>query len=139
MRISDWSSYVCSSDLPLHALPEDIARYKGMYTEGWDKLREKRYQKQKELGIADASMQLSPRDPQVPSWEEVGNKELLELKMEIYAAQIDRMDQGIGQILAKLEETGEADNTLILFLAEKGGRAAGGLQGNDCRNKGTKT
>src|SRR3546814_7157001 len=113
MRISDWSSDVCSSDLgnqeymppregfymtdvitrhavetlegragkkepffmyvaytaphyPLHALPEDIARYKGMYTEGWDKLREKRYNKQKELGIADASMQISPRDPQVP-------------------------------------------------------------------------
>src|SRR3546814_18501696 len=81
---------------PLHALPEDIARYKGMYTEGWDKLREKRYQKQKELGIADASMQLSPRDPQVPSWEEVGTKEQLELKLEIYAAQIDRMYKGIG-------------------------------------------
>src|SRR3546814_18581001 len=82
-------------------------------------------------------MQLSPRDPQVPSWEEVGNKELLELKMEIYAAQIDRMYQGIGQILEKLEATGEADNTLILFLADNGGCAEGGLYGHDYRNNGS--
>src|SRR3546814_19838652 len=57
--------------------------------------------------------------------------------MEIYAAQIDRMDQGIGQILEKLEETGEADNTLILFLADNGGCAEGGLYGHDYRNNGT--
>lgn len=108
---------------PLHALPEDIARYQGKYLGGWDKLREQRHQRMIELGIVNATWPLTPRDPAVPAWDDAKNKELWDLKMAVYAAQIDRMDQGIGRIAAQLREAGELENTLILFLADNGGCA----------------
>jgi arylsulfatase len=72
-------------------------------------------------GIIDPSWELSPRDPGVPAWEEEQEKEWQARRMEVYAAQIDCMDQGIGRVLAALEETGQLENTLILFLADNGG------------------
>ena len=107
---------------PLHALEEDIAKYKEVYQIGWDKLRAQRLEKQKELKIFGASVELSPRDPKVPAWEELSKAEQDEFakRMAIYAAQIDAMDQGIGRIVAKLKELGEFDNTIIMFLSDNG-------------------
>ncbi len=116
---------------PLHALPEDIAKYKGRYSVGWDKIREERYERMKEMGIIDESMQLSPRDPKVPAWADAEHKELMTKKMNVYAAQIDRMDQGIGKIIAKLKETGNYENTLIMFLSDNGGCAETGVYGTN--------
>jgi len=106
---------------PLHALPEDIAKYVGKYDIGWDKLRERRYQKQLELGIIDPKWALSPRDPEVPSWDSVENKEDWAALMSVYAAMIDRMDQGIGRVLETLKKIGAEENTLVLFLSDNGG------------------
>jgi arylsulfatase A-like enzyme len=108
---------------PLHAHPQDIAKYRGKYMEGWDVLRERRRKRMIELGVLDASVPLSPRDPKARAWEDVRDKPARDLEMAVYAAQIDRMDQGIGKVIAKLKETGALENTLILFLADNGGCA----------------
>lgn len=108
---------------PLHAHADDIAKYRGRYREGWDALRQQRQQRMIELGIVDARWPLTPRDPDVPAWTDVKEQEAYDLKMAVYAAQIDRMDQGIGMILDQLEKTGADRNTLVLFLADNGGCA----------------
>ena len=110
---------------PLHAHPDDIAKYRGKYLKGWDQLREERRQRMIDLGIIDKSTPLTPRDPKAPAWSTLSQKqkEDLDVKMAIYAAQIDRMDQNIGRVIAKLKETNQFDNTLILFLADNGGCA----------------
>ena len=107
---------------PLHALKEDIEKYEEVYNIGWDKLRKQRLKRQKELGIFDASAELSLRDPKVPAWEGLSKAKQEEFakRMAIYAAQIDAMDQGIGKIVDKLEELGELDNTIIMFLSDNG-------------------
>ncbi len=107
---------------PLHALEKDIEKYEKMYDIGWDKLREQRLERQKELGIFNASAELSPRDPKVPGWDELSKEKQKEFtkRMAIYAAQIDAMDQGIGRIVNKLKELDEFDNTLIMFLSDNG-------------------
>ncbi|WP_423126825.1 arylsulfatase [Gaoshiqia sp. Z1-71] len=110
---------------PLHALKEDIEKYRDIYKEGWDALREKRLKKQYGLGLWEQEVELSPRDGRVPAWDSLSGEEQEEfaLRMAIYAAQVDAMDQGIGRIVKKLEETGQLDNTLIFFLADNGGCA----------------
>ena len=106
---------------PLHAKPEDIEKYKGRYDCGWDKLREQRLQRMAEMGLISNETALSPRDPSQPPWDEVEDKAWQAKRMEVYAAQIDCMDQGIGRIIEALETEGELDNTLIIFLADNGG------------------
>ncbi|HVR74847.1 MAG TPA: sulfatase-like hydrolase/transferase [Planctomycetota bacterium] len=108
---------------PLHALPEDIARYRGKYLEGWDALRRERHARMVAAGIVEEKWGITPRDPDVPAWSDVKDREAWDLKMAVYAAQIDRMDQGIGRILARLKDAGAEENTLVLFLADNGGCA----------------
>jgi arylsulfatase A-like enzyme len=110
---------------PLHALPEDIAKYENKYRSGWDELRVARHRRQIQLGIVDPKWPLSGRDSAVPAWSGVSNQEWEAHRMAVYAAQIDRMDQGIGKILARLRATGAENNTLIMFLADNGGCAEG--------------
>lgn len=108
---------------PLHALAEDIAKYRGKYRDGWDAIRRRRYERMREMGIIQPAWPLSPRDPQVPSWESILDKDEQDLRMAVYAAQVDRMDQGIGRIVEQLRKTGRAENTLLLFLSDNGGDA----------------
>ena len=108
---------------PLHALPEDIERYKGRYDIGWDALREERRERMIKLGLIDPQWKLSERDPRVKPWDKEEDKAWQARRMEVYAAQIDRMDQGIGRIVDTLRKNGQLDNTLIFFLADNGGCA----------------
>ncbi|MHC4260393.1 MAG: arylsulfatase [Planctomycetota bacterium] len=121
---------------PLHALPKDIARYKGKYLDGWDALRSQRYQRMLRMRIIDRKWRLSYRDKGAMTWDRVEDKKLMDLKMAVYAAQIDRMDQGIGKILGKLSQTGKADNTLVMFLSDNGGCHETGPLGFDRRKNG---
>ncbi|MDP3760680.1 MAG: arylsulfatase [Ramlibacter sp.] len=105
---------------PLHAHDDDIGKYKGRFDKGWDRLREERLQRLVDSGILDKSWPLSDRDPTQPAWTQAKHKEWLLRCMEVYAAQIDRMDQGIGRILRALEDEGELDNTLVIFLSDNG-------------------
>ncbi|MCH2204701.1 MAG: arylsulfatase [Lentisphaerales bacterium] len=108
---------------PLHAKPEDIAKYKGRYKDGWHVLRNERYQRQLEMGVIDKSTKLHPEDPRMKDWDSRKNKDWDQALMEVYAAMVDSMDQNIGKILKVLDETGTADNTLILFISDNGGCA----------------
>lgn len=105
---------------PLHAHDEDIAKYKGRFDSGWDTLREERLERLVRWGLLDPKWKLTGRDPSQPAWSEAQNQAWLLRCMEVYAAQVDRMDQGIGRILAELEKQGELDNTLVIFLADNG-------------------
>ncbi|MEZ5353455.1 MAG: arylsulfatase [Bryobacteraceae bacterium] len=108
---------------PLHALEADIAKYRGRYKDGWDALRAERHRRMIEMGIVDKRWPLTPRDPKVPAWSEAPDKEWQQRRMEVYAAQIDRMDQGIGRILAELDRAGALEDTLVMLLADNGGCA----------------
>jgi arylsulfatase A-like enzyme len=105
---------------PMQALPEDIAKYKGRYDAGYTPIRQARYEKARQLGILSATW---PLTPQAENWDTVPDKAWEARCMEVFAAMVDRMDQGIGKILAELREQGRLDNTLILYLQDNGGCA----------------
>lgn len=106
---------------PLHALDKDIAKYKGRYDAGYETIREARFKRMKELGVI-ADWKLSPADA---SWKDVNESERSwEIRgMEVYAAMVDSMDQGIGRMIESLKVTGQLENTLILYLQDNGGCA----------------
>lgn len=109
---------------PLHAKPEDIARYRGKYRhQGFLPFREARLKRQVEMGLFPKDTPLPPRDLQVKGWAERtdAEKDELDLRMAIYAAQMDSMDRGIGRVLAQLKEMDAEKNTLVLFLSDNGG------------------
>jgi len=108
---------------PLHALEEDIARYEGKYLGGWGRLRTSRHEQMKGMGLVDPRWDIAPRDEDAPPWEEVEHKDWEDLRMAVYAAQIDRVDQGVGRIMAKLRQLGIAQDTLVMFLSDNGGCA----------------
>ena len=108
---------------PLHALPEDIARYEDVYVSGWDSLRQQRYTKMQQLGVLDSTYTLSPWDTTAQRWDQTTNRSEWIRRMQVYAAMVDRMDQGIGHITERLKENDAWDNTLILFLSDNGGCA----------------
>ncbi len=108
---------------PMHALPEDIAKYKGRYDGGWDKLRAERHKRMIEMGLVKKKWKLTPRDEGVPPWEDAKDKEWFARRMEVYAAMVDCLDQGVGRIVEQLKKSGDFENTLIFFLADNGGCA----------------
>lgn len=106
---------------PLHALPEDIEKYKDTYKKGWDAIREQRYKKIMDMGMLDSTLYpLSERWESNLKWEDNPNAAWDARAMAVHAAMIDRMDQGIGRIINTLRETGKLDNTIILFVSDNG-------------------
>jgi arylsulfatase len=105
---------------PLHAREEDIAKYKGRFQAGWDRLREERLVRMKKMGLVGADVPLSPREKNVPPWENEKHPEWKQRLMEVYAAQIECMDRGVGRILQALDKTGRRENTLILVTSDNG-------------------
>ena len=108
---------------PLHAPEKDVKKYVARYRRGWDELRKERHQRQLKMGIVKSDWPISPRDPDARAWETVANKEWQAHRMAVYAAQVERMDRGIGAILDALRDTGATENTLIFFLSDNGGCA----------------
>lgn len=108
---------------PLHAFETDIDRHKGRYKYGWDALRAERHTRQVKMGLVDPKWGLTPRDEDVPAWKDAPDKEWQQRRMEVYAAQIDRMDRNVGAILDTLKRTGQDRNTLVMLLADNGGCA----------------
>ena len=105
---------------PMHALPEDIAKYKGKYDAGYDPVRKARFEKAARLGLIDPKQ---PMSPGAGDWAKVPDKTWEAAGMEVYAAMVDRMDQGVGKLVAELKRTGQFDNTLILYMQDNGGCA----------------
>ncbi|MEQ2008924.1 MAG: arylsulfatase [Limisphaerales bacterium] len=110
---------------PLHAKPADIAKYRGKFLHGWDVERERRFAKQKELGLFPRDAQLSPRAPEAKAWAGLPGAERADwdLRMAIYAGMVDCMDQGIGRVLDTVKKLGAESNTLVLFLSDNGASA----------------
>ena len=107
---------------PMHALPEDIAKYKGRFDAGYGPLRKERLQRVIDLNLVSADTVLTP---QAEDWDAVQNREWELRCMEVYAAMIDRMDQGIGKVVTELKKQNQFDNTLIMFMQDNGGCAEG--------------
>lgn len=108
---------------PLHAIEEDVQKYLGRFDTGWDELRRERLRRLVEAGIIGENWPLTDRDPRVPAWDEVTDREWEAVRMAVYAAMIDRMDQGVGRILGELHAQGIGDDTIVLFLSDNGGCA----------------
>ena len=105
---------------PVQAKPADIAKYKGVFDEGWDVMRERRYQNMVEMGLVDPAV--TPNAPNASGrvWNNESNKSWQAANMEVHAAMIDCVDQNIGRIIAELKAKGLYDNTLILFSSDNG-------------------
>ena len=116
---------------PLQAPPDEIAKFRGKYKSGWDKLREQRHARQKELGVVDKAWPLSPRPPLVRAWDKLNDqeKDRFDHIMAIYAACVAHMDTAVGRVVAALKQRGVLDNTLILFMSDNGGNAESGPEG----------
>lgn len=107
---------------PLQAKKEDIEKYKDHYKDGYDPIRTARYQKQIEMGILDPKTSPLSESDYLKSWEELNKEEKQEeiIRMQVYAAMIDRLDQNIGRLLEKLKSNNELENTIIFFLSDNG-------------------
>lgn len=133
-----------SPHFPLHALPEDIARYRDRYLAGWDAIRERRWQRSREMGIVNCGLAsldsaLTPRYFKPELLKQVGPGEIQHAvpwtalsqeqqrfqatKMAIHAAMVDRMDREIGRVLDQVRAMGAFENTLVIFLSDNGADA----------------
>ncbi len=106
---------------PLHAPAEDIARYQGRYNDGWEALRQERYLRMQKREIIDTTFQLPPWEEGALEWDQRDTTAHWERRMEVYAAMIDRMDQGVGRVFDTLRSKQAWDNTLVIFLSDNGG------------------
>ncbi len=105
---------------PMHALPEDIAKIKGRYDAGYEAIRQARWQRAKQMGLVDTATPLAPSPLE---WSDVKHREREIACMEVYAAMVERMDQGIGKIVSSLKAHQQLDNTLIMYMQDNGGCA----------------
>ncbi len=116
---------------PLQADEADIAKFRGSYAAGWDRLREARHKRQIDMGIVDKAWPLSPRPDTVRAWDSLSaeEKDRFDHIMAVYAAVVWRMDRAMGALVEGLKKRGALDNTLILFMSDNGGNAEAGPGG----------
>ena len=117
---------------PQHATPEWIARYKGKFDQGWDKLREETFARQKQMGIIPADARLTPRPKELPSWDSMSprQKKVMAHMMEVAAAQLSQVDYNFGRVMKAIDDMGQTDNTLVIFIiGDNGGSGEGTVQG----------
>lgn len=123
---------------PLHAPKEKIDKYISVYEKGWDEIRKERYQRMLKQGIIPKDFELSPRghvpmvpnrnkrspyyDKQIPAWNELGEDRRKDLtrRMATYAAMVEILDRNVGRVVKNLEENGELNDTLLVFLSDNG-------------------
>jgi arylsulfatase len=119
-----WCLYIAfnAPHAPLHALPEDYAKYRGRYDQGWDVVRAARVAEQKRIGLLPSGLEESPRPEHIPAWESIEpwRQKYEANRMTTLAAMIDRVDQEVGRLVADLRSHNEFDNTLILFVSDNG-------------------
>ncbi|MET9485513.1 arylsulfatase [Nocardia sp. NPDC006630] len=120
---------------PLQAKPDDLAKYRGKYKEGWDRLRQSRFASQLAQGLFPEGTQQKPRNTEpgyeAQEWDSLTleQQSRFERYMEVYAGMVDSIDQSLGRVVETLEQLGELDNTIIVFTSDNGGTAEGGPEG----------
>jgi arylsulfatase A-like enzyme len=129
-----WLLYYASgtAHAPHHAPKDWIAKYKGQFDQGWDKVREETLARQIKLGVVPPNTQLTKRPEQIPAWDSLSNdqKRLFARMMEVYAGALSHADYNIGRLLDAVEQSGQLDNTLVIFMmGDNGASAEGTLQG----------
>jgi arylsulfatase A-like enzyme len=129
-----WLQYYApgTAHAPHHAPKEWIAKFRGRFDKGWDVLREETFARQKALGIVPADAKLNGRAPGIPAWDSLKPEQqrVYARMMEVYAAALSHCDHQIGRILAAIEDLGQLDNTLVIYIqGDNGASAEGGLQG----------
>jgi arylsulfatase A-like enzyme len=107
---------------PFQAPPENIAKYEKIYSVGWDEIREQRFDKQKELGFWPSNMSIPERLPPNESWENLTNdqKSYAAGSLAVHAAMIEDLDKNVGRVIQYLKDTGQYDNTFIMFTSDNG-------------------
>jgi arylsulfatase len=109
---------------PLQARPEEIAKYRGKYRDGWQMVREARFKRMRELGVIDQRVALAPMDRgNVPPWDRLSDaqRDEWDLRFAVYAAMTEAMDRGVGRVMQALRDAKVEQNTLVLFLSDNGG------------------
>ena len=117
---------------PHHAPPEWIEKFKGKFDKGWDKVREETLARQKKLGVVPKTTQLTRRPDAIPAWKDLSKdqKKVFAHMMEVYCAALAHCDYQMGRLIDAIEEMGELDNTLIIYIqGDNGASAEGGDQG----------
>jgi arylsulfatase len=117
---------------PHHAPKEWIAKFKGQFDQGWDKVREETLARQIKQGVVPEGTKLSERPKEIPAWDSLtaDQKKLYAHMMEVYAGCLAYCDSNIGRVIQGVEDTGELDNTLIIFImGDNGASGEGTLQG----------
>ncbi|MEJ1237338.1 arylsulfatase [Chryseolinea sp. T2] len=117
---------------PHHAPKEYIEKYKGKFDQGWDKLREETFARQKALGVVPQDAQLTPRPKEIPAWDDqtADQKKLFARQMEAFAGFAEHTDHEVGRLVQALEEMKELDNTIFLYIiGDNGASAEGGPEG----------
>jgi arylsulfatase len=121
-----------NSHAPHHAPKDWIAKFKGKFDQGWDKVREETLARQKQMGVAPANTVLTARPEGIPAWDSLtaDQKKVYARMMEVYAATVAQSDHEVGRILDSLQESGQLDNTLVVYLmGDNGASAEGTMQG----------
>ena len=116
---------------PLMAPADLIAKHRGKYLAGWDRLREARYRRQIKMGLIDAKWPLSAREAESPAWDSLSDdaKDRFDHLMAVYAAMVEAIDTNVGELVKGLEARGMLENTMILFLSDNGANAETGPDG----------
>jgi len=119
---------------PLQVSQRWIQKYKGKFDQGWDKLREETFARQKQLGVIPANAELTPRPVGLPAWDSLSpeQQKLLAHQAEVFAGFAEQADSEVGRVLDAIHEEGKSDNTLVLeIFGDNGGSAEGGIEGTD--------
>ena len=129
-----WLQYYATgtAHAPHHAPQDWIAKFKGKFDQGWDKVREETFARQKQLGVIPQDAKLTPRPEGIPAWDslDADHKRVFARMMEIYAAALSHADYQMGRILDAIDETGQLDNTLVIYIqGDNGASAEGSAQG----------
>ena len=129
-----WLTYYApgTAHAPHHAPKDWIAKFKGKFDMGWDKMREQILANQKAMGIVPQDTKLTARSPGIPAWDslDADQKKVYAHMMEVYAAALSYCDNQMGRILDAIEEMGETDNTLVIYIqGDNGASAEGSPQG----------
>jgi arylsulfatase A-like enzyme len=113
---------------PHHVPKEWIARWKGKFHQGWDKVREETFARQLKMGVIPEGTKLAPKPKAIKDWDKLSadEKHLFSHQAEVFAAYLDYTDHEIGRMLAAVEATGEADNTLVFYIAGDNGTSGEG-------------